>query len=185
MSKTYDNLTEKQRNAVLIDDKNALISASAGSGKTFVVIERITRLIIEKKADLSQILAVTFTKLAANEMKEKLKTSLLQEINNGREDLKDAYDDVFDADISTIHAFCSKLLKKYFYLVDIDYSFEVIEESKKKKLLASDIGYLKVLARGSIDKPLTVYADDFSLGAIKMIALTGGRTFHVRTRPKP
>ncbi len=139
MSKTYENLTEKQRNAVLIDDKNALISASAGSGKTFVVIERITRLIIEKKADLSQILAVTFTKLAANEMKEKLKTSLLQEINNGREDLKDAYDDVFDADISTIHAFCSKLLKKYFYLADIDYSFEVMEESKKKKLLAEAI----------------------------------------------
>lgn len=57
-----------------------------------------------------------------------------------------------------------------------------INRLKKKKLLASDVGYLKVLARGSIDKPLTVYADDFSLGAIKMIALTGGRTFHVRTR---
>ncbi len=60
-----------------------------------------------------------------------------------------------------------------------------INRLKKKKLLAPDIGYLKVLARGSIDKPLTVYADDFSLGAIKMIALTGGRTFHVRTRQKP
>ena len=60
-----------------------------------------------------------------------------------------------------------------------------INRLKKKKLLAPDIGYLKVLARGSIDKPLTVYADDFSLGAIKMIALTGGRTFHVRTRQRP
>ncbi len=60
-----------------------------------------------------------------------------------------------------------------------------INRLKKKKLIASDVGYLKVLARGSIDKPLTVYADAFSLGAIKMIALTGGRTFHVRTRQKP
>lgn len=60
-----------------------------------------------------------------------------------------------------------------------------INRLKKKKLIARDVGYLKVLARGSIDKPLTVYADDFSLGAIKMIALTGGRTFHVKSRPMP
>lgn len=60
-----------------------------------------------------------------------------------------------------------------------------INRLKKKKLIAKDVGYIKVLARGSIDKPLTVYADDFSLGAIKMIALTGGRTFHVKTMPLP
>ncbi len=60
-----------------------------------------------------------------------------------------------------------------------------INRLKKKKLIAKDVGYLKVLARGSIDKPLTVYADDFSLGAIKMIALTGGRTFHVKSMPLP
>jgi hypothetical protein len=60
-----------------------------------------------------------------------------------------------------------------------------INRLKKKKLIAQDVGYLKVLARGSINKPLTVYADDFSLGAIKMIALTGGRTFHVKTKRLP
>lgn len=60
-----------------------------------------------------------------------------------------------------------------------------INRLKKKRLIAQDVGYLKVLARGSIDKPLTVCADDFSLGAIKMIALTGGRTFHVKSRPLP
>jgi hypothetical protein len=60
-----------------------------------------------------------------------------------------------------------------------------INRLKKKRLIGQDVGYIKVLARGSIDKPLTVYADDFSLGAIKMIALTGGRTFHVSTRPLP
>ena len=60
-----------------------------------------------------------------------------------------------------------------------------INRLKKKKLIAGDVGYLKVLARGSINKPLTIYADDFSLGAIKMIALTGGRTFHVKTTPLP
>ena len=60
-----------------------------------------------------------------------------------------------------------------------------INRLKEKKLLARDIGYYKVLARGSINKPLTVYADDFSLGAIKMIAATGGRTLTVKPRSLP
>ena len=56
-----------------------------------------------------------------------------------------------------------------------------INRLKEKTLVASDAGYLKVLARGSIDKPLSVYADDFSLQAVKMIALTGGEAIRART----
>lgn len=52
---------------------------------------------------------------------------------------------------------------------------------KEKALIPYDTGYLKVLARGSIDKPLSVYADDFSLQAVKMIALTGGEAIRART----
>ena len=52
---------------------------------------------------------------------------------------------------------------------------------KEKTLIPYDTGYLKVLARGVIDKPLTVYADDFSLQAVKMIALTGGEAVRART----
>ena len=70
--KTYAELTETQRRAVLHDGGNVLVSASAGSGKTFVMIERVIRLILEGKADADSILAVTYTRLAAEEMKEKL-----------------------------------------------------------------------------------------------------------------
>ncbi len=55
---------------------------------------------------------------------------------------------------------------------------------KEKTLIPYDTGYLKILARGVIDKPLTVYADDFSLQAVKMIALTGGEAVRARTVPK-
>ena len=52
---------------------------------------------------------------------------------------------------------------------------------KKKGLIPQDVAYLKVLAGGSIDKPLSVYANDFSLAAVKMIALTGGEAIKIVT----
>lgn len=58
-----------------------------------------------------------------------------------------------------------------------------INRLKEKTLIPYDTGYLKILARGVIDKPLTVYADDFSLQAVKMIALTGGEAVRTRTVP--
>ena len=52
---------------------------------------------------------------------------------------------------------------------------------KSKSLIPYDTGYLKVLARGVVDKPLYVYANDFSLSAVKMLALTGGKAVKVTT----
>ena len=67
----YSTLTKDQYKAVFHDDGNVIVSASAGSGKTHVVIERIIRLITQKNVPVERILAVTFTKAAASEMKEK------------------------------------------------------------------------------------------------------------------
>ncbi len=128
----YVSLTKNQRQAVLLDKGDALVSASAGSGKTHVLIERIIRLILERQTTVDRILAVTFTKLAAGEMKDKLKTALLKEIVNGNDDLKWQYDQVNTCDISTIDSFCSKIVKKYFYKLDIDYSFNVLDETQRK-----------------------------------------------------
>ncbi len=59
-----------------------------------------------------------------------------------------------------------------------------INDLKSKKLIPYDTGYIKVLARGMIDKSLRVYANDFSLAAVKMIALTGGEANRVVTKSK-
>ena len=59
-----------------------------------------------------------------------------------------------------------------------------INALKSKSLIPYDTGYIKVLARGIIDKPLYVYANDFSLAAVKMIALTGGKAIKVNTAQK-
>ncbi len=128
----YLSLTENQRQAVLLDRGDALISASAGSGKTHVLIERIIRLILERQTTVDRLLAVTFTKLAASEMKDKLRTALLKEIVNGNDDLKWQYDQVNTCDISTIDSLCSKIVKKYFYKIDVDYTFNVLDEAQRK-----------------------------------------------------
>ena len=108
-----------------------IVSASAGSGKTTVMIEKIIRC-IQKDCDVSQILAVTFTKKAAAQMKEKLSGALIQAINyegtepNNRKRLKEQLVKVPNADISTIHSFCSKLIRSHFFVAGVDNTFRVI-----------------------------------------------------------
>lgn len=130
-----NNLTPMQEKAIMHGKGNALVSASAGSGKTFVVIERIIRLIVEEGVKVDEILAVTFTKLAAQEMKDKLRSALTKKyLATKDERLKEELELVNGADISTIHSFCSKLIKKYFYHLGVDYSSRVVDENEKKRL---------------------------------------------------
>lgn len=123
-------LTEEQRAAAESRGK-VIVSASAGSGKTFVMIEKLTR-VIREGCDLDNILAVTFTKKAANQMKDKLRTALVAAVENAEgEDkarLKAQISRIGSADISTIHSFCARLLRTYFYALGIDGGFEIISD---------------------------------------------------------
>ena len=66
-----------EQQAAIDAEGEVLVSASAGSGKTFVMIEKIIRLIESGKAEVGSVLAVTFTNLAAAEMKERLRAALV------------------------------------------------------------------------------------------------------------
>ena len=124
------NFTKEQLLAIEAQGKT-LVSASAGSGKTTVMIEKIIRL-IESGGNVSEILAVTFTKKAASQMKEKLSNALIKAINRKettpeqRIILKRQLSEVPMADISTIHSFCAKLLRTHFFAVGVDNTFRVI-----------------------------------------------------------
>ena len=111
------NYTSDQRKAVIAEGRNVLVSASAGSGKTFVMIERVIRLIVEGKAEVGEILAVTYTTAAAEEMKQKLVKAIIAEINAGRDAarFRKALSEVPTASISTFHSFCANLIRTYFY----------------------------------------------------------------------
>lgn len=131
------NLTPQQEAAVTKSGR-LIVSASAGSGKTFVMIERLCRY-IESGGDLDNVLAVTFTKKAAAQMKDKLRQSLIEKSGKAsgadREHIKRQLDKIGSANISTIHSFCTYLLRVYFYELGIDASFEILSDDEDDEML--------------------------------------------------
>ncbi len=113
-----------------------LVSASAGTGKTTVMIERIAQLIAEG-ADISELVVVTFTNLAAAQMKNRLAAKLAEKHSSqsfsqlsdqrvGRRMLEQL-EKLDTASICTMHSFCGELLRNWFYVVDIDPSFVILD----------------------------------------------------------
>lgn len=114
-------LSEVQKKIVDARGKNILVSASAGSGKTTVLVERLIQQVISDRIPVSDILAMTFTEDAAREMVVRLKQRLQ------KEDLSDPYIQnqlslLETASISTIHGFCLSILQQYYYRLGLPYS---------------------------------------------------------------
>ena len=115
-----------------------LVSASAGAGKTTVMIKRLAD-ILEDGASLDNVLAVTFTKKAAAQMKEKLRRELIARLDTAdgqkRENIRLQLAKINSADISTIHSFCARLVRTYFYVLKVDASFEVLADGAEQATL--------------------------------------------------
>ncbi len=121
--------------AVVEDQGGALlVSAAAGSGKTHVLIDRMLRRVTSETepCNIDDFLMITFTKAAATELREKIirrLNELLAE-NGGSKHLRDQLSRVYLAQISTIHGFCSTLLKDYAHDLDLPADFRIMEESE-------------------------------------------------------
>ena len=120
------NWKEEQLEAITDQNHNLLVSASAGSGKTTVMIERIFRLITEKRVPITKFLVVTFTKNSASDMKKKLITKLSD--NTEDDFVLEQIDDVAVSDISNLHSFCSRLISTYFYEAGVDPAYHIIDD---------------------------------------------------------
>ena len=116
--------TPEQLRAIKVDGTNALISAGAGSGKTAVLTERVYQLIALKGISLRNILVVTFTNLAAHEMKERIKGRLLKD-----EQTRHLARDVDSAFIMTFDAFALYLVKTYHYEIGVNPEIDIIDGS--------------------------------------------------------
>ncbi len=127
---------KEQQDIIDASGKNLLVSASAGSGKTTVMIAKIVDMIIKKKTSVDRILVLTYTNSAASEMKQKLTKALKEEVVNNPE-FEEEIEKIEMSDISTIHSFCQKLIKKNFYAVkDLDLSFSLLSEHERTLLKA-------------------------------------------------
>lgn len=133
------NLKPEQEEAITLD-KNLLVSANAGSGKTFVMLERVVYAITQQNASILDFLLITFTDAAASGMRTKLQKKLIDKYNEKdlpfekKEHLKKQISLISQADISTIHTFCYKLIKKYFYILNINASSKIADEEENKDL---------------------------------------------------
>lgn len=124
-------LTEAQREAVYARNHSILVSAAAGSGKTAVLVERIVTLIREG-ASLSEMMICTFTRAAAGEMRQRLAKRLKEEAEQDPVMMGQALDELESAEVSTIHAFCQKLLRDEFQTAGIDPMSALLSEQRIK-----------------------------------------------------
>jgi len=137
-------LTKKQQEVVDHSNGDLLVSASAGSGKTHTMITRIIRLICEEGVSVNQILAVTFTETSATDMKEKLQDALVKKINavsemNLKKRLCAELEEVATADISTMHSFCARIIRKYFFEVGLSPDFKIADKADVDAMSVSAI----------------------------------------------
>lgn len=124
--------TKEQQEAINEEGKNIIVSAGAGSGKTAVLSERVIRKL--EKTDINKLLILTFTKEAANEMKERIRKKIKK-----NKSLKKQLDLIDSAYITTFDSYALSLVKKYYYLLNISPNIGIIDASiiniKKEKYL--------------------------------------------------
>jgi len=132
------NWTNEQWEAITCQGSDTLVSAGAGSGKTRVLVERIIQHITDHRnpLEVDRMLVVTFTNAAAAEMRQRIGRALEEAIkkNPGSSYLRRQLFLLNKAFITTVHSFCNSVLKRYYYLTDIDPSFRIMEETEAELL---------------------------------------------------
>lgn len=136
------NWTKEQKKVIDLHDRNILVSAAAGSGKTAVLVERIIKMVTdeERNIDIDKLVVVTFTKAAAGEMKQRISDAIEQILEENPDDirLQKQLTLINNAQITTIDSFCLNIIRNNFTSADIDPGFRTADEGELK-LLESDV----------------------------------------------
>ena len=129
--------TDDQWKAIMSSGQDILVAAAAGSGKTAVLVERMIRKIVsDQPINVDELLVVTFTNASAAEMKHRIGEVLEKEINANpaSQHLKRQLALLNKAHISTIHSFCLEVIRKYYYVIDLDPGFRIADETEGQLL---------------------------------------------------
>ena len=135
--------TTEQIESIYTAGQNILVSASAGSGKTFVMAERILDQ-LARGVEISQLFISTFTVKAATELKERLEKKISQQIQETNDvDLKQHLGrqlaDLPNAAIGTMDSFTQKFLGKHGYLIDIAPNFRILQNESEQLILKNEV----------------------------------------------
>jgi ATP-dependent helicase/nuclease subunit A len=130
--------TEDQWKAIMASNKDILVAAAAGSGKTAVLVERIIQKILSstQPINVDELLVVTFTSASAAEMRHRIGEALEKAINQDPESrhLRKQLSLLNKASISTLHSFCKEVIRKYYYLIELDPGFRIADETEAQLL---------------------------------------------------
>lgn len=128
--------TQDQQKVIDLRDRNILVSAAAGSGKTAVLVERIVQEVTqgEHPIDIDRLLVVTFTKAAAAEMRQRVGRALEERLIEypGDKRLQRQLSLLHNAQITTIDSFCQNIIRNYFHVIDLDPVFRVADDTEIK-----------------------------------------------------
>lgn len=135
--------TDEQKKAIFDRGQNILVAASAGSGKTRVLVQRVIEK-IKQGTDVDQMLIVTFTDAAANEMKERIQKAIENEIQNSNDEqevrrYRKQLVALSVANISTIDAFCLQVIRRYYYVIDLDPGFRILTDQAEQEMLKENV----------------------------------------------
>ena len=138
----WNKWSEEQRAAISRHSGNTLVSASAGSGKTAVVVEHVVRLVTGTLVDVNlppvpvrRILMLTFNNAVGEELREKIHAELLKRIDeDNAEYVREQLYDLPFADIGTLHGYCKKLIAEHFDALGLDPAFTVADEEEGARL---------------------------------------------------
>nr|WP_205186059.1 helicase-exonuclease AddAB subunit AddA [Metabacillus iocasae] len=130
--------TDDQWKAIVSAGQDILVAAAAGSGKTAVLVERIIRKLLstDNLIDVDRLLVVTFTNASAAEMRGRIGEALEKELkkNPSSLHLRRQLSLLNRASISTLHSFCLEVIRKYYYLIDLDPSFRIANDTEAELL---------------------------------------------------
>src|SRR5436305_10819061 len=180
----YD-LNEQQVTAVEAAGE-VFVSAGAGTGKTAVLVERVVRAVTERGLDVDSILVITYTRRAAGELRTRIRAALAE---RGRHDLARELDGAW---ISTIHGFCSRLLRAYPLAAGLDPRFRELDDSQGAVLRSEAFGAaLAEFLAGDDPQRLELLATYGSAGLRRMLTTVfetlraAGRDLDLAVAPRP
>ncbi len=126
--------TIEQEAAIRLRGANLLVSAAAGSGKTAVLVERITKMVLNGETSIDKMLIVTYTNAAASEMRGRIESALSSaiesQVGNSRQ-LNEQIKLLNRASIKTFHAFCLDIIRNHFHQIDCDPNFKLMGEPER------------------------------------------------------
>lgn len=152
--------TTEQQQVIDLRNRNILVSAAAGSGKTAVLVERIVKIITDKNqpVDIDHLLIVTFTNAAAAEMRERIGNAIEKALDEqpGDEHLLRQLTLIHNAQITTIDSFCLYVVRNHFHEIDLEPNFRIGDEGELKLLREDVLG--KVLEQ-NYEEPSEAFFD--------------------------